>query len=86
MVVQLRFDCVICGSHNSVNEVSNPMGCYAMSTGKQWLMLWWHFTLRNVSNYLPADMAVLSRRLESTFYFIFHYCTGYRILTGHDHE
>lgn len=34
MVVQLFFDCVICGSHSRVNEDSNPMGCYAMSTGK----------------------------------------------------
>jgi hypothetical protein len=86
MVVQLCFDCVICGSHSSVNEDSNPMGCYAISTGKQWLVLWWHFTLQNVNNYLLTDMAVLSRRPESTFYFIFYYSTGYRILTDCDHE
>jgi len=71
---------VICGPHCSVNEISNPMGYYAMSTGKQCLVLWWHFTLRNVNNCLPADMALLSRRLKTTFYFIFYYCTGYRIL------
>jgi len=63
MVVQLCFDCVICGSHSSVNEDSSLTGCYAMSTGKQWLVLWWHFALWNFSNYLPADVVLFSRRL-----------------------